>query len=183
MQEFDFVVKYQKGRNDAHVDIFTRQSNMSKHDKRIDDRTDLIARVDAIERITLEKHSEILFPGIEDFEEEQTNEDISNLGLIKEGRSWVNSKNRVYVLNTLRRPLMYYFHFSRSGGHQGVSRSYKRMGVTFWWPRMKEDIQHYNAECITCNRVRSKPNSAPVGNLFLCKVDSSVGLSKLFTHG
>ena len=60
---------------------------------------------------------------------------------------------------------MYYYHFSRTGGHQGISRTYNRMSRHFWWVGMKEDIHRYNAQCLTCMRRRPHAQSVLKGSL------------------
>ena len=61
--------------------------------------------------------------------------------------------------------LMYFFHFGRAGGHQGITRTYNRLSRHFWWGSMKDDIQKYNAQCLTCMRRRPHARRLLEGSL------------------
>lgn len=78
---------------------------------------------------------------------------------------WVHTSGKIYVPKALRRKLLYYYHFSRAGGHQGVTRTYARISKMFWWPDLKSTIQSYNNECLTCQRRRNYVKPQLTGNL------------------
>ena len=88
---------------------------------------------------------DVTFPTVDEFKEEQQKEASHDQSLECVNDLLVNRYGRVYVPLSRRKPLMYFYHFSRAGGHQGITRTYHRMAQHFWWPSMKIDIQQYKA--------------------------------------
>ena len=64
---------------------------------------------------------------------------------------------------TLRDDVMRLCHDVPSAGHQGVTRSKKRLRQNFYWWRMSGDIKDYVRACDACNRNKksSFPHRAP----------------------
>lgn len=60
--------------------------------------------------------------------------------------------------------LIHEYHDSPTGGHQGASRTYKRMKQKYSWKNMKEDIQKYIKKCDSCqrNKITTKPIKMPL---------------------
>ena len=168
LQEFQFKVLYQKGSHHHHVDIFTRDIPITELEESLTDRIAMTANVFTVAPmcelragVAFEK-----FPSVAAFREEQQKEMPQGCPQLEcVNGIMVNRFGRVFVPGSLRNQLMYYFHFGRTGGHQGITRTYNRMSRHFWWPAMKEDIQKYNGQCITCSRRRPHPRRALEGNL------------------
>ena len=156
LQEFQFRVLYQKGSRHHHVDIFTRDVPITPMDEALTDRIALTANVFTVAATCqLQKDPwDVTFPTVENFKVEQQKEPHQDPPLECVNGLLLNRFGRVYVPVSLRRQLMYFYHFSRAGGHQGVTRTYNRMSRNFWWSNMKDDIQKYNAQCLTCMRRR-----------------------------
>ena len=168
LQEFQFKVLYQKGSHHHHVDIFTRDVPITPMDEALTDRIALSANVFTVAQVCQLRGDplDVIFPSVEDFKEEQKKEEsVSQLPLECVNGLWMNRCGRVYVPMTLRTALMYFFHFSRTGGHQGITRTYNRMSRHFWWGSMKDDIQQYHSQCLTCMRRRHQAPTALKGNL------------------
>ena len=108
---------------------------------------------------------DVTFPTVEDFREEQQKEPEHDTQLEGVNGLLQNRFGRVYVPKSLRNQLMYFFHFGRAGGHQGITRTYNRLSRHFWWSSMKDDIQRYNAQCLTCMRRRPHARRPLGGNL------------------
>lgn len=75
-------------------------------------------------------------------------------------------KGRIMVpANTaLQHLLIFEFHNTPVGGHDGGRRTYNRIAGTFFWPSLKRQVQDFVASCRICQSV--KPfNRAPQGLL------------------
>ncbi|EZG44015.1 RNA-directed DNA polymerase [Gregarina niphandrodes] len=161
LQEFQFKIIYRAGKTQQHVDIFTRDIEFSPLDEQIDARWALVCHTDVQpSMLTLNE----TFPTPEDlaaaFEREP--EPIFSYTL-QNGLPVVN--NRVYVPEVLRRRIIFYFHFSRVGAHQGIQRSYHRLSKYFWWPNMFNDVRQFAKQCLTCIRRRHTAIDFVRGNL------------------
>ncbi|EZG43002.1 hypothetical protein GNI_197800 [Gregarina niphandrodes] len=73
--------------------------------------------------------------------------------------------NHVYVPEVLRRRIIFYFHFSRVGAHQGIQHSYHRLSKYFCWPNMFNDVRQFAKQCLTCVRRRHTAIDFVRGNL------------------
>ncbi|WVZ15409.1 hypothetical protein V8G54_012975 [Vigna mungo] len=55
--------------------------------------------------------------------------------------------------NSTRIPLLLEeFHASPWGGHSGVTRTYKRLAMVFFWKGMRKDIERFVLDCAVCQR-------------------------------
>ena len=61
--------------------------------------------------------------------------------------------NRLYVPTgkALRRELLRETHDPQWIGHLGVERMIALLSLTYFWPRMEEDIELYIRTCLTCH--------------------------------
>ena len=55
-------------------------------------------------------------------------------------------------------------HSSLVGGHGGVLKTLRRLQQNFFWPRMKQEVEKWVAQCSTCQRNKYSPQ-APAGLL------------------
>ena len=55
--------------------------------------------------------------------------------------------------------------FGVRGGHQGISKTLKRVNRIFWWPRMKPSIAEYIQGCLVCSRKRAGQSVSPLVGL------------------
>lgn len=74
-------------------------------------------------------------------------------------------KGRVVIgSNTaLKSQILATMHSSPYGGHSGVTGTYMRLKVVFYWPKMKEDIIGLIKGCDICRK--NKPESGPTSGL------------------
>ena len=169
LQEFDFSVVYRAGPNQQHVDIFTRDLNDSKLDELLDDRITLRTQVFNVRAICeLSKDPlDVEFPSVDEFKEKQAQDEARPDRLHQQNGLWLTDDNRIYVPKDLRKLILYFYHFSRTGGHQGITRTWRRASRNFWWPDMKADIQSYNSQCLTCLRRRPHGQQGLKGSLLV----------------
>ncbi|XP_071699926.1 uncharacterized protein [Rutidosis leptorrhynchoides] len=52
----------------------------------------------------------------------------------------------------LRQDLINYFHNDSPGGHSGVNATVKRIGVSFYWKKMRKHVKQFIRECVLCHR-------------------------------
>ena len=178
LQEFQFKVLYQRGSNHHHVDIFTRDVPTTPMDETLTNRIALTADVFTVTPVCQLQSDpcDVTFPTVEEFKQEQQKEANRDQSLECMNGLLVNRYGRVYVPPSLRRQLMFFYHFSRAGGHQGITRTYQRMAQHFWWTRMKADIQQYHAQCLTCMRRRPHVQRRLGGNLLADRPGLIVGI-------
>ncbi len=116
------------------------------------------------------------FPSAEQFKVEQQKQDTGNIALYDHNGLKYTAGGKIYVPDKLRARLLYYYHFGRSGGHQGVNRTLARIGRIFWWKTMRQDVQQYANSCLTCLRRRAPPKELSVGSLITDRPGAVVGI-------
>ncbi|OWZ14400.1 LOW QUALITY PROTEIN: reverse transcriptase [Phytophthora megakarya] len=67
---------------------------------------------------------------------------------------------RLVVPKALRDDVLHYGHEDFQGGHQGITRAYKRLCSEFYWPGMYADVEHFVKECVDCGSGTGKPPNA-----------------------
>lgn len=77
----------------------------------------------------------------------------------RNGLPWSARYQKVFVPTPLRQQLIFWFHSSRYGGHQGVRRTCRRLQRQFWWPKMSNDVAAYVAACPLCHASKSFPRA------------------------
>lgn len=75
-------------------------------------------------------------------------------------------QNRIVIpLNQrLRTKLLSECHDSPLAGHLGVAKTYDRLSEHYYWPKMKQSIEHYCQSCLTCQQDKTS-NQSPIGLL------------------
>ena len=66
--------------------------------------------------------------------------------------------------SNIRSFLLREYHDAMYSGHVGVTKTYKRVRVNFWWPEMQGSIRSYIKSCEICQRSKA-PTLKPVGLL------------------
>ena len=92
---------------------------------------------------------------IKNFEEGKDNENYS----LKEGFLMHGSK--LCITKDLREKVMLESHAPPYVGHRGIQTTMQAIETYFYWPRMKQDIQHFVEECIECQRVKFDRHKTP----------------------
>ena len=64
----------------------------------------------------------------------------------------------------IRSFLLREFHDAMYSSHVGVTKTYKRVRVNFWWPEMQGSIRSYIKSCEICQRNKA-PTLKPAGLL------------------
>lgn len=71
---------------------------------------------------------------------------------------------RVYVPGGFRTEILQLLHDDITAGHQGVTRTLKRVAAAYYWPGMKKAIRQYVLTCTDCQLVKAK-HHRPHGKL------------------
>ncbi len=79
----------------------------------------------------------------------------------------------VYVPPTpeLRTKIIEAHHNTPLAGHPGIAKTLELINRNYWWPSMKEVIQHYVKTCVVCQRTKTFP-AKPSGYLQPNKIPS-----------
>eukprot|EP00917_Polyrhabdina_sp_WS-2016_P003499 GHVP01007851.1.p1 GENE.GHVP01007851.1~~GHVP01007851.1.p1 ORF type:complete len:184 (+),score=19.55 GHVP01007851.1:632-1183(+) len=65
--------------------------------------------------------------------------------------------NKIFIPPKWRLPVIYWFHFSKFGGHHGIGKTKRRIARSCWWPNIAKDVQSAINNCLPCKRHR--PNN------------------------
>ena len=71
-----------------------------------------------------------------------------------DGIAYGRIARRIYIPAPYRERLLLWFHASRYGGHQGVTRTANRMRRFVWWPKLQASVQDFIASCPICNSLK-----------------------------
>lgn len=83
---------------------------------------------------------------------------------VQDGLLYWKGRLVVPAVDTLIQKLLLEYHSSPIGGHAGITRTLARMSSQFFWPKMKQDIQHFIQHCVVCQQAKIS-NCLPVGLL------------------
>ena len=161
LQEFNFKIIYRAGNKQQHVDIFTRDVCFGDVDEVIEKKLeDVLCTVN-----TFMPRPGVNFPTVDEFVEALKEDNTYKKIPHRLQDDLIIVKGRIYVPQSLRQRILHVFHYSRSGGHQGVQRTYRRLNEKFWWNNMIQDIQQFNKQCLTCLRRQNPQHIVGEGNL------------------
>lgn len=75
----------------------------------------------------------------------------------------VKVRNRIIVPQSYTDRILVLVHRSPTAAHMGSKRTWQRARNSFWWPKMRQEIEEYVAQCEECgkNKHMNHPNSAP----------------------
>jgi hypothetical protein len=61
------------------------------------------------------------------------------------------AKRRRWVVPAILRPMLLgYFHDSALAGHLGAHKTFHKVAMNFWWPKMRTEIFQYIRKCHLC---------------------------------
>jgi len=73
-------------------------------------------------------------------------------------------EGRIYIPSKIRNDFIREQHELPAHGHQGITRTYRRIARDYWCPKLKEEVKKVVDNCDSC--IRNKPSHhAPYGNM------------------
>ncbi len=70
-----------------------------------------------------------------------------------------------HPLQKLRTKVIEAHHNTPLAGHPGIAKTLELINRNYWWPSMKEIIQHYVKTCVVCQRTKTfPPNPQDISN-------------------
>jgi len=75
--------------------------------------------------------------------------------LVKRGDCWYKGK-RLVVPQSMRLKVMQELHDAPYSGHRGITKTVALISEHFWWPKMREEIQHHVRTCAICQLAKAK---------------------------
>jgi hypothetical protein len=76
-------------------------------------------------------------------------------GLVKRGPCWYKG-SKLVVPQDARATVLEELHDAPYSGHRGVTKTVELVTKSYWWPKMRADIQHHVRTCNTCQFTKSK---------------------------
>ncbi|GMF46596.1 unnamed protein product [Phytophthora fragariaefolia] len=64
---------------------------------------------------------------------------------------------RLVVPETLQHDVLHHYHVSLESGHQGIGRTYQRVGSHFHWRSLFRSVQRFVGECVDCETGKGHP--------------------------
>jgi hypothetical protein len=75
-----------------------------------------------------------------------------------EGAAYGRMSRRMYIPTKFRLQILLWFHCSRYGGHQGITRTTNRLRKFVWWPQMQQAVVEFINACPICNAIKPLPS-------------------------
>lgn len=174
LQAYNLTIRYRQGKMQEHVDMLTR--NFPAVDDEDGDRAwtqmDMCIPEDstyAVETVTHTSDQPRHIPTMQEIITECNKPSvlkvIKNLPLENRDGLYITATNRIYIPQRFRFGIMYTFHSSLTGGHQGVGRMSRKISQLFYWPHMKANIEQHVKSCLVCIQHKRVVSPKTTGDL------------------
>ena len=70
------------------------------------------------------------------------------------GVAYGRKVKKIYVPERYRMQILTWFHMSKYGGHQGVTRTTNRLRKYVWWPNVHQSVADFISACPLCNAIK-----------------------------
>lgn len=158
LQQFDVEIEYQQGKSNVVADALSRRTDHAQ------DHT--LANAGTSE---IDWSSTLLQQIKEGYEQDPECKKVlagkhESDFTITDGLIYKNE--RIYIPNvmSIKTQLLNEAHDAKVSGHGGVSKTLELLSRTYYWPKMKEDVNNYVRSCYKCQS--NKPNNRhPLGLL------------------
>lgn len=141
---FNFVLSYVPGHKNKKADALSRQFNTSEEDRPTEQY--IIPPHKIVAQISTALSQQL----------QETQNRVPQGMKVPTGR--------LFVVPSLRRPVLLWAHDGVLSGHPGITITLKTLQRHVWWPNMRKDVTDYVAACPTC-AVNKVPRTLPTGLL------------------
>ena len=178
MLEYDFVLRYKKGEDNAVADYLSRnvvvdalkatlEDEKSVEQEQLED--DKIAKV----RRFIESEGKIK---PEDPSEAKWVEKTAADCFVENGLVWHTLKRKnmrekivLFAPESTRARILKAAHWSKDAGHGGEARTAERVMLSYWWPGIHSETKEFVASCPRCQMAKAKlPPPAELQPLPIC---------------
>ena len=189
LQEYDFKVIYKCGKKHKDVDALSR--NPLKENSDINESEIPMLNMQIIDLESAQRNDVWCRKLIDNWEQIKQDEPI-RIG----GKFFVMVENVLYrkidtelgdvlqlvVPKELRKEILFTHHNDVTSGHLGVSKTWSKLRLRYFWPKMYRSVVNYIRCCIEC-QMRKSPQRKPIGYGQLMEVPiipfSTVGIDLL----
>ena len=168
MLEYDFEIQYKKGIN-MPADFLSRAFADTIQEIHLTSRVDEDPDFGLFQKHDRELQLMLSFLKNRQWDSSASTADVNRLRcyahkLFQEGQIvWIrlNDYNRprtaLYLPKKYRAQMICKTHGSLFGGHEAHIKTYLRLTDAYWWPTVREDVQHHIQSCVQCQLHRKQP--------------------------
>ena len=174
LSEFNPVIRRIDGERNSIADWLSR--SVPEEEDQLPD----YAYVPTIYHIVHDMSNDFELPTPEDMIEAAK---VDEMNLPKGTLDWINGVaygrqcKKLFIPSKYRLQLLLWFHTSRFGGHQGITRTVNRLHKMVWWPKLHQSVVDFINSCPICNAVKSiKSTSGEQGVLSKTKLFEMISM-------
>lgn len=162
LSKFDYEVQHIKGESNVIADALSRlyqDEDNQTHQETETEHLNLLQDV-PLSFVSIQQHQttdpdcELIRTRI------HSGEDVDNF-VIKDGllvkQVGRRKLKRIVIPSNLKQMVIYYFHNTLTGAHQGVTKTYRHISKRFWWQNLYQDVRNYIRSCDLCQQCKA-PN-------------------------
>lgn len=75
----------------------------------------------------------------------------------RDGIARFSRNKKIYIPQKFRQRVLLWFHGSKFGGHQGVTRTINRLKKFIGWPGLHKEVEEFICKCPVCNVIKPLP--------------------------
>lgn len=169
LQQFDFVVKYRKGKLNKVADALSRYPLPNENEDNDEDLDETIFIIGDHEQCQWYKNLlQATLTNPDRYPEFTVRDGIlfrhmhHSLNFTDREKTW-----KLCVPQPLREKVLLENHDAPTAGHLGIAKTIARISENYYWPGMNGDIASYVRQCVSCQRYKSSQNTV-AGKMGTC---------------
>jgi len=156
LSEFEFEIVYTKGNLHCDIDCLSRAPVDDPVDPFLENKVYMITPFDTADWIC-------------SFNDDESKKMLEEAHENRDGLRMLNEiaykGDLLFVPPPKRHDIVKGAHESHMNAHPGILATISKLKENYWWPKMREDVEHYVNQCMTC-RTQKPDRSAPSGRMF-----------------